>query len=965
MTSAYQLKPWTQVAIPHADIRNGRLDSSVYAASLGAVVRQDPQCPPVYCKAVQFFAATYLTKELKKLLETVLQGLCGQPGDRVLQLRTPFGGGKTHALASLYHITKNRDQIVQLDDPDQRRDLNLLPNPGPVQVAAFIGIDMDAITGTQIPDGTSILTPWGYLAWQIGGAAAYALVAQQDQQRIAPGNDVIRQMIGDRSVLVLIDELLVYIENAMALPVGDSTFGRQVLTFVQKLTEVVRELPKTVLVYSLQASVQEAVGNEGLLGALDKLVSRIDAKKEPVSGDEVMKVVQRRLFESLSDPETIAEIAAQQAELYGKFRESYAETDRSRQEAQQEAALLAERIKLSYPFHPDLMDLMYHRWGSLPSYQRTRGALQFLARVVYALWQTKDTSWLITPGDVLFQDEGVRGAFFSQVGEREQYSSVIEADLIGKKAKVKVIDARIAQDAPALSQFKLGTRLTSAILMYSFGARGGEDRGVLEQDITAACLAPGLDRNLITATLSDLRDSLLYLHHVGKRYRFETKPNLNKLIADEESKIAGEYVLEKIRTELGTLLQTTRGKVSLWAKDSLAIADRDPRFTVVYLSPDWAEKSRDVVNAEAMQWLEQRGNDKRDYKNALAFVVPNKLQIDKARKGARLALSISSLLEQKKKYQFTPEDVEELTAKSKDAANEVSAALRRLYEYVLLPLPSADLAQPIYLETFDLQSQIHTSQNLQDRVLDALKNNVFETIQVTKLAQLSGLESSETGYTTGDELVSFFFRFPNFPKMLDAQGLRRAILQAIEQGSIGYIPYLTIPSTGRPKVENADLISFRRAIPNDELDLSGYLLSPALVQQLRETLLPKQDLVFKQAEDTPSLQPNDDDISIDQSVNEKTVEYKSEASSLTRSVLVDIIDGKRPARIYSLEATTNKSKLFQLFEVLQTLSDQSDDMTIQIKVKATTTKQFDRTWINGAIEEPLDELDIRASTRLE
>ena len=32
---------------------------------------------------------------------------------------------------------------------------------------------------------------------------------------------------------------------------------------------------------------------------------------------------------------------------------------------------------------------MYHRWGSLPSYQRTRGALQFLARVVYALRQAE------------------------------------------------------------------------------------------------------------------------------------------------------------------------------------------------------------------------------------------------------------------------------------------------------------------------------------------------------------------------------------------------------------------------------------------------------------------------------------------------------------------------------------------------------------------------------------------------
>lgn len=94
-------------------------------------------------------------------------------------------------------------------------------------------------------------------------------------------------------------------------------------------------------------------------------------------------------------------------------------------------------------------------------------------------------------------------------------------------------------------------------------------------------------------------------------------------------------------------LQTSRGKAVLWPKDSLAIADHVPQFSIVYLNPDWAEKSRDAALGDALTWLEQRGNDKRDYKNALAFVVPNKGQMDKARKGARTALAIASLIEQK------------------------------------------------------------------------------------------------------------------------------------------------------------------------------------------------------------------------------------------------------------------------------------------------------------------------------
>jgi len=43
--------------------------------------------------------------------------------------------------------------------------------------------------------------------------------------------------------------------------------------------------------------------------------------------------------------------------------------------------------------------------------------------------------------------------------------------------------------------------------------------------------------------------------------------------------------------------------------------------------------------------------------------------MDKARGGARTAL-IASLFEQKAKYKFTTEDIEELTSKAKDAASE-------------------------------------------------------------------------------------------------------------------------------------------------------------------------------------------------------------------------------------------------------------------------------------------------------
>jgi len=102
---------------------------------------------------------------------------------------------------------------------------------------------------------------------------------------------------------------------------------------------------------------------------------------------------------------------------------------------------------------------------------------------------------------------------------------------------------------------------------------------------------PWIRPNTITATLS-LRDQLLYLHYVGRRYRFETKANLNKLVADEEGKSATD-VLEKIRADLSKSNQSW--EAVLWPKDSLAIADHVPQFSIVYLNPDWAEKTATLL----------------------------------------------------------------------------------------------------------------------------------------------------------------------------------------------------------------------------------------------------------------------------------------------------------------------------------------------------------------------------------
>jgi Predicted ATPase (AAA+ superfamily) len=95
------MPPFHTIAIPHDDILRGRLTMEVFAADLGEVARGRGVAE--YRDPALFFQKTFVTAGLRTLFDVVQQRLAGQGGDPVIQLQTPFGGGKTHALIALYH----------------------------------------------------------------------------------------------------------------------------------------------------------------------------------------------------------------------------------------------------------------------------------------------------------------------------------------------------------------------------------------------------------------------------------------------------------------------------------------------------------------------------------------------------------------------------------------------------------------------------------------------------------------------------------------------------------------------------------------------------------------------------------------------------------------------------------------------------------------------------------------------
>jgi predicted AAA+ superfamily ATPase len=169
------IKPWVESVELHPDVVSPNFSEDIFALDLGPLADGNKNVPAVYRDPEQFFRASYLTNGLQSLLQDVLSRLSGGAGNRVLKLITPFGGGKSHTLASLYHAASNRKTLDVIPEGKP------LPRPGKVNTAVFDGQFFSPANGKDLPGGKGkVNTLWGWVAWSLGGQAGYDIIRKDD-----------------------------------------------------------------------------------------------------------------------------------------------------------------------------------------------------------------------------------------------------------------------------------------------------------------------------------------------------------------------------------------------------------------------------------------------------------------------------------------------------------------------------------------------------------------------------------------------------------------------------------------------------------------------------------------------------------------------------------------------------------------------------------------------------------------
>ncbi|MGB4406048.1 MAG: DUF499 domain-containing protein [Sphaerochaeta sp.] len=613
------LHPWRDVITPHPDVATGKYKNAEFAADLAQVARGEGSIE--YRDPVEFFARTYITAGMKGLLVEALKRVTGKDGEPVIQLKTAFGGGKTHSMLALYHLLRGRTPFEKMPSV-----LPVLKESGiatipRVHVAVIVGTALDPSRSRRPVNmpGITINTLWGEIAAQLaestGKRELYDYVKKADGKGVSPGSNALRLMFDKCGpCMVLIDELVAYakkVYGVSGLPAGSYD---NLITFIQELTEAASTSKNSLLVASLPESELEIGGEAGqkVLEALEHTFGRKEAIWKPVATDEGFEVVRRRLFLNCTNPSDRDAVCTAFSEMYFQNASDFP--------IETKELDYRDRLVSCYPIHPEVFDRLYEDWATLERFQRTRGVLRLMAAVVYDLWMKHDASLMIMPASFSLDNPVIRDELSRHLSE--SWNAVIERDVDGPKSVPYQKDKDVMRFGNCLA----ARRVARTILLGSApSVKQMNVRGIEQSRIRLGVIQPGEQIAVFNDALSSLRTTLTYLYSNNEqtRYWYDTRPTLRKTMEDRASQLSTEEVIQEVERRLRTMKRTEPfSGIHCCPTSSLDVPD-EQSLRLVILPPTEAYSAKDSSCSAletAKKILDTRGDSPRMYKNMLGFI---------------------------------------------------------------------------------------------------------------------------------------------------------------------------------------------------------------------------------------------------------------------------------------------------------------------------------------------------------
>lgn len=583
---------------PRDDVRQGQLDDAIFAASFGKLIRDEG--PDIYRKADRFFQNTHPTAALSKLCRDVFGRLGSTAeGGAVLRLSTGFGGGKTHALMTLWHLAKN------ITDPTIGTDL--LPPAGRPKAIKIVGIDAEgagypifARHGDQ--EAKSLAAE---LAFLFGGASALNGFGTTNTAAASPDAATVEAMLPNEPVLILLDELVLYMAKLTQQEVGN------LVGFLRTLMTAIVTRKQAVLVITDPKDQPADAENAARLAELARMIEQQTGRQatviEPI-GDETAQVIIRRLFDSV-DPAAAAKTSADYHALYQRVAEEHPTL--VPEEARSPS--YAERIRTCYPLHPRLLKTAEERLRVLPDYNLSRGTLRLFARLIRGVWDDPNRNpELITAGEIDWSSRSIQTDLLERL-DREKFRAAVGADVTGHARELDH------------SEWGVHRRVASALLLESLPLEAHSGFG--PADLTLAVLRTDEAGTEPAEALDHLAGACWHIYPMSgsaNAWQFRYEPNILKQIEERMSQVPRADALDRLKTDVQKSFQGAFAKLLPWPPSAKAVPER-PELQLALCESEEIAKAvvtyrDDTPGAQTM----------REYRNAIVAVAPDASSLEKA-----------------------------------------------------------------------------------------------------------------------------------------------------------------------------------------------------------------------------------------------------------------------------------------------------------------------------------------------
>ena len=467
-----------------------------------------------------FFAENYITQGMGQLYEAVFRRLEGRKDDGVFKLTQAMGGGKTHNMITMGLLAKHPQYREKM-----MGDVYKTSFKDPARVVSF--------SGRQNPkEGI-----WGDIADQLGKREEFQQFFSEGLKAPGQGNWI--KLLQGEPLLIILDELPPYFQNAATQPIGTGTLADVTTTALSNLLVAIgkEELSNVALIISdLSATYERGSAQmQQAFSDFENETRRSAQNFTPVrqNTDELYHILRKRIFENEIDEAIVEEVA----DAYSKELERVNKMDLTNDSPQRLHANILE----SYPFHPGIREL-YARFKENPGFMQTRGLIRLMRTAVANIFD-QEKGWadkiaLIHAYDIDPNDSDTHSEL---IGVNNTLQNAISHDIAdeGNSSAEKICE-ELANDLPL--------KTARLLLMSSLSSVQGGTKGLKSSELASLLAEPGSDvAALNSKVIPELRERSWYLHTDNSgNYLYKNVENISAKVNTYRK----SYNREAIRKEI-------------------------------------------------------------------------------------------------------------------------------------------------------------------------------------------------------------------------------------------------------------------------------------------------------------------------------------------------------------------------------------------------------------------------------